>query len=89
MIDVRPTPTSADKGSKFNHRFELDTPTRTWYFNAESVSEMTEWMMLIGALIQENKSKTVDTTTGGSMSNPDKAGWVKIRANDFLQQLHR
>ena len=89
MIDVRPTPTANDKGSKFIHRFELDTPKRTWYFNAESVSEMTEWMMLIGALIQESKSKTVDTTTGGSMANPDKAGWVKIKANDFMQQWHR
>lgn len=87
MIAVRPTPTVDSRGI-YNHRFELDTPKRTYYFNAESVADMTEWMMLIGAVITEKQALTT-TSVGGNMADPEKAGWVKIKQHDLMQTWKR
>lgn len=37
MVDIRPT-ISGTLGGKHAHRFELDTPDRTYYFSADTVS---------------------------------------------------
>jgi hypothetical protein len=51
---------------------------------------MTEWMMLIGALIQDkDKNKDKSEAVGGEMSDPDKAGWIQIRGNDLRQKWVR
>lgn len=49
--------------------------------------EMTEWMMLLAALIQADNDG--GEAVGGDMSNPDKAGWLKIRTNDLFPKWVR
>ena len=88
MLDVRPTPaTKAESRHRF--RFELETQQRTWYFNAHTANDLTQWMMTLGAMIQTYVSSPEDTSIGGRMANPEKCGWVKMRGNDFLQQWTR
>eukprot|EP00038_Savillea_parva_P013548 m.8540 g.8540 ORF g.8540 m.8540 type:complete len:1181 (+) comp2549_c0_seq2:251-3793(+) len=85
MVDVRYT--ASGKSDKHAFRFELDTPDRTFYLSAETSGEMTEWMMLLAALIQADKDG--GEAVGGDMSNPDKAGWLKIRTNDLFPKWVR
>jgi len=86
MMGVRPTENPARTWG-YENRFELDTPERTYYLCAETVTDMTEWMMLLGALIEGNRA-TFDNM-GGAMAMPDKTGWVKLRSHDLGQRFHR
>eukprot|EP00036_Acanthoecidae_sp_10tr_P025997 CAMPEP_0206333220 /NCGR_PEP_ID=MMETSP0106_2-20121207/25167_1 /ASSEMBLY_ACC=CAM_ASM_000206 /TAXON_ID=81532 /ORGANISM="Acanthoeca-like sp., Strain 10tr" /LENGTH=1143 /DNA_ID=CAMNT_0053766093 /DNA_START=46 /DNA_END=3478 /DNA_ORIENTATION=+ len=88
MVDIRPT-VSGNAGGKHSFRFELDTPDRTYYLSADTVAEMTEWMMLIGAFIQAEKKDGKSETVGGDMGEPDKAGWLLVRGKDLRQKWIR
>lgn len=74
---------------KHNNRFELETHQRTWFFSCESTSEMTEWMMTLGGQIMAYVADPDDNSVGGKMSNPDRAGYIRMRGNDFLFQWKR
>eukprot|EP00051_Salpingoeca_urceolata_P023943 m.413051 g.413051 ORF g.413051 m.413051 type:complete len:1593 (-) comp20172_c4_seq19:1349-6127(-) len=88
MLSVRPA-TASKPDAKHNHRFELDTMERTFYFSAESAQEMTEWMTLLGAAIQINKPMSGESQIGGAMSEPDKAGWIKKQGSNFKEWSKR
>lgn len=77
MAIVRPSKVT----DRHAFRFELETRERTYYFNAESAQDMTEWMMLLGAAIQMFVPSS-NEVVGGAMANPDKAGWIKKQANN-------
>jgi hypothetical protein len=50
---------------------------------------MTEWLMLLGAVIQKFKPGPGDDQVGGSMSNPAMQGWVKKASHNFHDGWNR
>ena len=88
MQDVQFTP-GQKTDTKHANRFELKTHERVYYLSAETAQEMTEWMMLLGALIQTFKPSPDDLSVGGTMANPDKAGWIKKQGNNFREGWNR
>lgn len=84
MQDIIFTP-STKTDVKHAFRFELKTHERIYYLSAESAQEMTEWLMLLGALIQTFKPSADDQTVGGGMACPDKAGWIKKQGTNFRE----
>lgn len=86
MVDVRvTTDRPAKSDSKHQYRFELVTHDRTWYFSAESVAAMTQWMMLLGALVQTYKPTEEDKAIGGKMADPDAQGQINLRGNTGMR----
>ena len=84
MKGVRATENKLFDG-KHGFLFELDTMDRTFFLSSESLHEMTEWMVLLGAVIQNYKPTSEEKMEGGSMAEPDKAGWIKLKGTHFLE----
>lgn len=85
MVSIKPTAMTPGV-HKHNNRFELETHHRTWFFSCEKTSEMTEWMMVLGGQIMTYVADPDDNSVGGKMSNPERAGFIRMRGNDFLFQ---
>ncbi len=70
MESVVFTPTP--KGERHANRFELKTLERTYFLSADSSQELTEWLMLLGALIQTFKPSEDDTSVEPNPPKPPK-----------------
>jgi hypothetical protein len=76
----------------FFFRFLLFLLAKWWLilsnssFSAESNTEMTEWMLVLGGHIHAFLPSAEDLRIGGSMAHPDKVGVVCCDSH-FLPQL--
>ena len=79
MMLVKASP--EDKLAKFQYRFEVVTPSRTYYLAATSAQEMTEWMIYLGVLIDSVSASQRDALAAGFTSRveTEKAGYIKAR----------
>ena len=59
--------------SSHNNRFQLLTSENCFLFSADSIQDMTAWIMLLGAAIQRYVPSADASPEGGSMANPSKA----------------
>ena len=88
MLEIRATHDDKEKTpNRTPFKFEIITAARTFYLCASSSQDMTEWMILLGVLIDSHQSslKTVTGTPGVSATTTqsgafeEKNGFVKAK----------